>query len=218
MNAVLLTDHGHRPEDVLPALGRVPCEVHMAPAKAGEVNASHDVVLVDARTDLQDARSLCQSLQGLRPLLAVFTDGGLITLDAGWGVDDILLENSPAAEVAARLRMAGTRPERVARKTPRGAPTWLSFDKSTMTVQLEDRDAIHLTYAEFQILTRLAARPGQIFTYRQLLESYGSRHLESTRTIHTHVRRLRAKLGPDHASLIHTSHGLGYRLRTPVHA
>ncbi|MBO2451178.1 winged helix-turn-helix domain-containing protein [Actinomadura barringtoniae] len=214
MSAVLLlTDHGRTPQEVLPALGELPHAVRVLPASAAWTDPTCDVVLVDARKDLQRARSVCHSLKGGPPLLAVFTDGGLITLDSGWGVDDILLDSSPAAEVAVRLQMAGTRRPLLQRPAVRRMPSGLSFDDSARTVRLNDR-AIPLTHAEYQILTRLAARPGQILTYRQLLESYNSRRPQSTRTIHTHVRRLRAKLGPDHAALIHTSHGLGYRLRS----
>ncbi|MEU5879059.1 response regulator transcription factor [Spirillospora sp. NPDC047279] len=199
---LLLSDHARTAEEVLPALRLLPYDVHVRRAEAGAETSG--VVIVDARKDLHAARALCQELRDTQALIAVFTDGGLVTVDPGWGVDDILLDTSPPAEVAARLRWAGRR--RPPGTTPE--PCGLSFDDTARTVRMDGR-AVTLTFAEYQILSRLAARPGQVYTHRQLLAAYGSHHPDSVRSVYTHVRRLRAKLGP---ALIHTTHGIGYRL------
>ena len=71
-----------------------------------------DVVLVDARHDLLEARDLCRILRttGLRvPLLAVVEEAGLIAMSADWGLDDVVLSSAGPAEVEARLRMTVTR-------------------------------------------------------------------------------------------------------------
>ena len=55
--------------------------------------------------------------------------------------------------------------------------------------------------------------PGRVFTRAQLLqEVWGYDYYGGTRTVDVHVRRLRAKLGPDHEALIGTVRNVGYRL------
>ena len=66
-------------------------------------------VLVDARTELAEARATCRMLHatGLGvPLIAVVTEAGLVALNADWGVDDVILATAGPAEVEARLRLA----------------------------------------------------------------------------------------------------------------
>jgi two-component system phosphate regulon response regulator PhoB len=70
---------------------------------------------------------------------------------------------------------------------------------------------IDLTAKEFELLQGLMSRPGRVFTRDQLLEwVWGSDITVTSRTIDTHLKRLREKLGPA-ASLIETVRGVGYR-------
>src|SRR5690606_41362469 len=67
-----------------------------------------DVALVDARTDLAAARGLCRLLGSTGssvPVVAVLTEGGLVAVNADWGLDDILLPGTGPAELDARLRL-----------------------------------------------------------------------------------------------------------------
>jgi DNA-binding response OmpR family regulator len=67
---------------------------------------------------------------------------------------------------------------------------------------------VHLTPTEFDLLVFLARRPGQVFTREQLLhEVWGYRDGSGARTVDSHVRALRRKLGAD---VIRTVHGVGY--------
>jgi DNA-binding response OmpR family regulator len=71
-------------------------------------------------------------------------------------------------------------------------------------------EAVHLTPTEFDLLTLLAGRPGVVFTREQLLaEVWGWRDGAGQRTVDSHVRGLRRKLGPE---LVRTVHGIGYAL------
>jgi DNA-binding response OmpR family regulator len=71
-------------------------------------------------------------------------------------------------------------------------------------------EPVHLTPTEFDLLRLLAGRPGAVFTREQLLaEVWGWRDASGTRTVDSHVRGLRRKLGAD---LIRTVHGVGYAL------
>jgi DNA-binding response OmpR family regulator len=58
--------------------------------------------------------------------------------------------------------------------------------------------------------------PGRVFTREQLLpEVWGYDYFGGTRTVDVHVRRLRAKLGPEHETLIGTVRNVGYRFVLP---
>jgi two-component system phosphate regulon response regulator PhoB len=88
----------------------------------------------------------------------------------------------------------------------------LVIDPDSHTVRLHDEE-VDLTITEFKLLHRLAGRPGRAFSRDQLLSDvwgYGG-ELE-TRTVDTHVKRLRGKLG-DVGSWIQTVRGVGYRFR-----
>jgi DNA-binding response OmpR family regulator len=90
----------------------------------------------------------------------------------------------------------------------------LVIDRSNRQVWL-DGDLLHLTYREFELLCYLAARPRSPVTRGELVgEVWNDRAPgqldESSRTVDTHVRRLRAKLGR-YAHVVTTIRGLGYR-------
>ena len=64
---------------------------------------------------------------------------------------------------------------------------------------------------EFRLATTFLKSPGYAFTRAELLQTvWGTRHDEKTRTVDTHVRRLRGRLGP-YGEAIETMHGFGYR-------
>jgi DNA-binding response OmpR family regulator len=75
---------------------------------------------------------------------------------------------------------------------------------------------LDLTFKEFELLKYLAQHPGRVFTREQLLqEVWGYDYFGGTRTVDVHVRRLRAKLGPEHEQLIGTVRNVGYRFVVP---
>src|SRR5690606_3313860 len=83
------------------------------------------------------------------------------------------------------------------------------------TARLRGRP-IDLTYKEFELLKYLVQHPGRVFTRAQLLqEVWGYDYYGGTRTVDVHVRRLRAKLGPEHEQLIGTVRNVGYRFDPP---
>jgi len=67
---------------------------------------------------------------------------------------------------------------------------------------------VHLTPTEFDLLVFLAQRPGHVYTRSHLLaEVWGYRDGSGARTVDSHVRALRTKLGAD---IVRTVHGVGY--------
>ena len=75
-----------------------------------------------------------------------------------------------------------------------------------------DDSPLDLTYMEYELLRFLATRPGKVFTRETLLsEVWGYDYYGGGRTVDVHIRRLRAKLGEEHANLISTVRSVGYR-------
>ena len=217
---LLLTSALTASAEILPALGLLPHTVRVLPAEPSVLLEAPraDVVLLDARRDLAACRSLSRLLctTGLNaPLLLVLTEGGLAAVAADWGMDDVLLETAGPAEVEARLRIAIGRlklPEQDEALTSTEIRTGdLVIDETTYSARLRGR-ALDLTYKEFELLKYLAQHPGRVFTRAQLLqEVWGYDYFGGTRTVDVHVRRLRAKLGPEHEAVIGTVRNVGYR-------
>ncbi|GIE82974.1 transcriptional regulator [Actinoplanes philippinensis] len=217
MNLLLLTD-GHA--DVLPALDLLPYTVQVAPRDERAVAAKDTaVILVDASTELNQARATCRALRGngaATPLIAVVREGGLVAVGADWCVDDFVLTTAGPAEVAARLSMvAGRRSRETATGDGLLQVGDLVIDANSYTTRLRG-EALALTYKEFELLRYLAQHPGRVFSRDQLLrEVWGYDYFGGTRTVDVHVRRLRAKLGPRCETMIGTVRQVGYKFVTP---
>ncbi|MGC5365077.1 winged helix-turn-helix transcriptional regulator [Streptomyces sp. DT24] len=222
MSSLLLLTNALQPStEVLPALGLLLHSVRVAPAEGAALldTPSADVVLIDGRRDLPQVRSLCQLLRSTGPgcpLLLVVTEGGLAAVTADWGMDDVLLDTAGPAEVEARLRLATGRQQNTSDDSPMEIRNGdLSVDEATYSAKLKGR-VLDLTFKEFELLKYLAQHPGRVFTRAQLLqEVWGYDYFGGTRTVDVHVRRLRAKFGPEHESLIGTVRNVGYRFVVP---
>ncbi len=88
----------------------------------------------------------------------------------------------------------------------------------SLTLNLETYQAaignkpLDMTYMEYELLKFLAQNPGKVFTREILLSRvWGYEYYGGARTVDVHVRRLRAKLGEEHAALIQTVRSVGYR-------
>ncbi|MEW1963472.1 response regulator transcription factor [Microbacterium sp. NPDC077644] len=200
--------------EVLPALELLAHQVRRIPAEPAQlVDApDSDVVVVDARTDLAGAKSLCRLLRATgqdAPLLLVVTEGGMTALSGDWGIDDVLLFDAGPAETDARIRLAIAKAESTAAPT-RVQASGVTIDEQSYSAKLRGRP-LDLTFKEFQLLHFLATHPSRVFTREQLLsEVWGYDYFGGTRTVDVHVRRLRAKLG-DQEQIIGTVRNVGYR-------
>jgi DNA-binding response OmpR family regulator len=210
------------PQSVLPPLFMLPHHVHSAPPDVSSLLDATlaDVAIVDARTDLAAARTLCRLL-GMRgtsvPVVVVLNEGGLVAVNVDWGLDDILLPDTSPAEIDARLRLlvgrrAGVGIEHNPDQISIGE---LVIDEATYTASLRGRP-LNLTFKEFELLKYLAQDAGRVFTRRQLVRDvWGYDFVGGSRTVDVHVRRLRAKLGAEYKSLIGTVRNVGYKAIPP---
>jgi DNA-binding response OmpR family regulator len=85
----------------------------------------------------------------------------------------------------------------------------LNLETYQATIQKRPLD---LTYMEYELLKFLTQNPGKVFTREMLLSRvWGYEYYGGARTVDVHIRRLRAKLGEEHANLIQTVRSVGYR-------
>jgi DNA-binding response OmpR family regulator len=172
-----------------------------------------DLVVLDLMLPGLDGLEVCRRIQRDRPvpvlvLTARDSETDLV-VGLAVGADDYLTKPFSARELVARVHALLRRVERGA-ELRRSAPlrvAGVELDSATRRVRRGD-ETVHLTPTEFDLLAHLAAHPGQVFTRAQLLEQvWGYGDDSGARTVDSHVRSLRRKLG---AEIVRTVHGVGY--------
>ncbi len=222
MAQVLLLTRALTPSSaVLPGLELLSHQIKvMSPEPTALITAPEvDVILLDGRTDLPAVRSLCRLMEttgNTSPLILITTEGGLAAVNHEWGLTDVLLVDASPAEIEVRIRLATTRNMAEPKFESSGEirAGELSIDEATYSAKLRGK-TLDLTFKEFELLKFLAQHPGRVFSRDQLLsEVWGYDYFGGTRTVDVHVRRLRAKLGPENENLIGTVRNVGYRYVT----
>jgi DNA-binding response OmpR family regulator len=124
--------------------------------------------------------------------------------------DEFCLTPFHPAELEARLELM------LARTDGDSGETIISYGPLSLNVEtyqaVIDGRALDLTYMEYELLRYLASQPGKVFGREILLsEVWGYDYYGGARTVDVHIRRLRAKMGEEHANLISTVRSVGYR-------
>lgn len=219
MPALLLLTNALVPSaEILPALGLLNHSVRVLPAEAIALldAPACDAILVDGRKDLPAVKSFTRLLRTTgvnEPVILITTEGALVAINVEWGVDEVILDTAGPAELDARLRLAIGRMEReISQDAPDEIKSGdVTIDEATYTAKVNGR-VLDLTFKEFELLKFLVQHPGRVFSRAQLLqEVWGYDYFGGTRTVDVHVRRLRAKLGPEHEAMIGTVRNVGYR-------
>ena len=175
------------------------------------------VVVVDATAagSVSDAMVTCKVLRRLdpafEPIVVVVTVAQLDELALRDELfDDFVVAPVDSVELAARLRHLAA-----LRHSTLGAEV---IEHGELTINLETYQAtvkgraLDLTYMEYELLRFFATNPGRVLTRETLLNRvWGYEYYGGARTVDVHVRRLRAKLGEEHAHVIHTVRSVGYR-------
>jgi DNA-binding response OmpR family regulator len=176
-----------------------------------------DLVVLDLMLPGLDGLEVCRRVQRDRAvpvlMLTARADESDLLVGLAVGADDYMTKPFSPRELVARVRALLRRVER--RPTPPGDALRvgeLEIDFEARRVRVNG-EVVHLTPTEFDLLALLAARPGAVFSREQLLaEVWGWRDGSGQRTVDSHVRGLRRKLGTD---LVRTVHGVGYALEAP---
>ncbi|WP_134739914.1 response regulator transcription factor [Nocardioides sp. 503] len=226
MSTLLLLTSALQPSsEVLPGLSLLGHQVKVLPAEGSALLEAPEagLLLVDGRQDLAGARDLCRLIRTTGtdvPVLLIVTEGGLSVVNHDWGMDDVVLHTCGPAELEARIKLAIGRLHARREAADPDAHVIRSgevvVDDATYTAKIGGR-SLDLTFKEFELLKFLAQHPGRVFSRQQLLqEVWGYDYFGGTRTVDVHVRRLRAKLGPENETLIGTVRNVGYRFVVPA--
>jgi DNA-binding response OmpR family regulator len=194
-------------------------DVH-APLKttgSRDLIATHpDILLIDATGDIDVAEDATRRLAlawetNLPPIIVVVSTDTVGRFRFEAGADDFVLATAPSDEISARIAAA-------ARRSGHGDEAAvlkvgdLTVNPDNYQVYVHGKP-LDLTYKEFELLKFLAQRPGRVCDRDLLLrEVWGYDYYGGTRTVDVHIRRLRAKLGHEHETLIETIRNVGYRL------
>jgi DNA-binding response OmpR family regulator len=209
------------PVELAVTLGRAGYNVHAVSGPTQSDAAEHRSgdgwagAVVSAASDLSGAIAFCRHLRKrespISPLLLAITGDQVTQLQLRDDLfDDFCIVPAALGELTARLDHLfwrsgrGLRPDII-----EYGPLVLNLE--TYQAEVANR-VLDLTYMEYELLKFLSSHPGKVFTRETLLSRvWGYEYYGGARTVDVHVRRLRAKLGEEHANLIQTVRSVGYR-------
>ena len=173
-----------------------------------------DVAIV---LDSLDAVASLRRTEGLGEVPVVLTVEAdqIDDLDAIIDVDELIVRPFGTGELRARIARArrqanGIAPDDVVRIGS------LHIDLATYQVSV-GAEPIDFTYMEYELLKFLATHPNRVFSREALLSRvWGYDYYGGARTVDVHVRRVRAKLGAEHAQRIKTVRSVGYRFEASL--
>lgn len=191
----------------------------------GEHEQELDVVLLDVMMPKVDGFEVCRELrrQSMVPIIMVTARGEdferIMGLDMG--ADDYILKPFSAGEVMARVRAV------LRRVQPRDGGPQNLYSVGNLVIDLDKYlvtiggDEVALTKKEVELLWTLAKNSAKVFSRENLLDSiWGYDYFGDSRTVDSHIKRLRAKVDKfEHEEWeIKTIWGVGYRFEEKDHA
>ena len=189
-----------------------------------EFHAHHfDLIILDLMLPEVSGEEVCRVVRDTSdvPIIMLTAKGSiedrLIGLELG--ADDYLVKPFSPRELVARTRALFRR----AHSESEPQREVLEFGELTIDVSghkvLVNGEEIILTASEFKLLTTLSRYPGRVYSRMELVEKVLGYDFEGyERTIDSHVKNLRAKIGdnPRDPKWLHTVHGVGYRFEDPT--
>ncbi len=182
-----------------------------------------DLVILDLMLPKLSGERVCRFIRDKSsavPIIMLTAKGEVEDRIIGFelGADDYIVKPFSPRELVARVRA-------LFRRAPRPEPPVevLDFgefviDISGHKILVEGKD-VDLTASEFKLLATLARHPGRVYNRMELVEKVLGYDFEGyERTIDSHVKNLRAKLGddPKKPKWLYTVHGVGYRFEAPT--
>ncbi len=177
-----------------------------------------DLIVLDLMLPGMAGTDICKNLKkepktASIPVIVLTAKGEEIDRVVGFeiGADDYVVKPFSTRELLLRIKavLRRSRPEQPAGRLIRVGP--LTIDSERHQVTVDGEEAV-LTGIEFKLLLTLAERLGRLQGREQLLKDvWGYSYAGDTRTVDTHITRLRTKLGKA-GELISTIRGFGYRM------
>jgi len=222
-NILIADDDGHIREVVRYALEKAGYRVLEAADGAEALGVIEDkavdLVVLDIIMPGEDGLQVCRQVAAKGDVPVIFLTSRDEEVDRVLGLelgaDDYVTKPFSPRELVARVGAVLRRTSR----TRDGDDSVLSLGRLELDVERHrcrwDGSEVDLTVTEFAVLRTLLAMPGKVYTRVELVDrAYGHDHHVTERTIDSHIRRIRKKLGDAGADdPIETVHGLGYRMR-----
>lgn len=179
-----------------------------------------DALVLDIVMPEADGLTVCRTIRGMPapknrvPIVFVSSRDDELdrVLGLEMGADDYVVKPFSPRELLARVKAMLRRAAPVPSETPselvRHGALVMDVARHTCTY---GGQAVVLTVTEFALLEALARVPGRVLTREALVDkAYGDAHVITDRTVDSHIRRVRTKLGAD---IVETVYGLGYRMK-----
>ncbi len=173
-----------------------------------------ELVVLDLNLPSIDGVEVLRRIQSTRRvpvvMLTARDDETDMLIGLGVGADDYMTKPFSPRELVARVKAVLRRAEMTAGPAMERGP--IAIDPSSRVVRRDDRQ-VHLTPTEFDLVRVLAEAGTAVLSREQMLAMvWGYRDGSGARTVDSHVRSVRRKLGDD---TIRTVHGVGYAFGDP---
>ena len=177
---------------------------------------SPDLVVLDVMMPKMSGLDVCKQLKAKRPSIPIImltARGQEIDKVVGLelGADDYVTKPFSIRELVARVKAVLRRSHTLPKEHDKYSFSDVEVDLRTCRISRAGKQ-VEFSAMEFELLKFLMSHPGRVFTRETLLSRvWGYEYYGGVRTVDVHIRRLRAKLGEDHARFIETVRGVGYR-------
>jgi len=175
------------------------------------------IVILDLMLPIMNGYDVCRKLEGKNVGIIMITAKNDIVdkvLGLELGADDYLTKPFDIREVIARVKSLSRRFKKTISEN--GNVDIINIKEFSLNfkhriVSIKEKE-IDFTVKEFEILYLLLSNPNIAYSRDQLLDLiWGIDYFGGTRTVDTHVQRVRKKLGEEYENLIITVHGIGYK-------
>lgn len=176
---------------------------------------NYDFIVLDLMMPKINGLDVCKEIRKTSsvPILMLTARGEEIDRILGFelGADDYIVKPFSSREVVARVKAILRRVQNQSLDDKIIKHNQLTINLSTYSVSYEGLSCV-MTPKEVEIMHLLASHPQQVFSREQLLNQiWGYSYYGDTRSVDTHIKRIRAKLPIHLKDLIQTVYGVGYK-------
>ncbi|PAQ14422.1 DNA-binding response regulator [Bacillaceae bacterium SAOS 7] len=179
-----------------------------------------DLVLLDIMLPGKNGFDICADIRKTSEIPVIFLTAKGEEWDKVKGLqiggDDYIVKPFSPGELTARIRAVLRRSNKEDEQATTIEKAGILVDLSSHAVKVKQK-SVPLTLKEFELLLLLIKNVGRVFSREQLLTTiWGDDYSGGTRTVDTHIKTLRMKLGKEAGSAVATVWGIGYKFEEPT--